>query len=132
MDHQQRPLRELSLFTGGGGGLLASHLLGWQTICAVESYPDACGILVGRQNEGLLPPFPIWDDVRTFDGLPWRGLADVVSGGFPCQDISAAGRGDGLEGERSALWWEMARVIREVRPLGVFVENSPFLLGRGT
>lgn len=84
-----------------------------------------------RQNEGHLPPFPIWDDVRTFDGRPWRGVVDVVSGGFPCQDISAAGTGDGLDGERSGLWVEMARIIGEVRPRFAFVENSPMLTSRG-
>ena len=88
-------------------------------------------MLVARQNDGILPPFPIWDDVQTFDGRPWRGLVDVVSGGFPCQDISAAGKGAGLDGERSGLWREMARIIGEVRPEYVFVENSPLLVGRG-
>lgn len=55
----------------------------------------------------------------------------MVSGGFPCQDISIAGRGDGLDGERSGLWSEYARIIREVRPRYVFVENSPMLTSRG-
>jgi DNA (cytosine-5)-methyltransferase 1 len=69
--------------------------------------------------------------VRTFDGKPWRGLVDVVSGGFPCQDISAAGKGAGLEGERSGLWSEMSRIIGEVRPRFALVENSPVLTSRG-
>ncbi|MGQ9984709.1 DNA cytosine methyltransferase, partial [Pseudomonas aeruginosa] len=73
----------------------------------------------------------MWDDVRTFDGRPWRGLVDVVSGGFPCQDISAAGNGAGIYGERSGLWREMARIVGEVRPRFVFVENSPLLVRRG-
>ena len=84
-----------------------------------------------RQNEGYLPPFPIWDDVCTFDGRPWSGIVDVVSGGFPCQDISAAGTGKGLDGARSGLWLEMARIIGEVRPAFCFVENSPMLTSRG-
>ena len=86
-------MNELALFAGAGGGILGGKLLGWRTVCAVEweQYP-AC-VLAARQNDGLLPPFPIWDDVQTFDGKPWRGIVDVVSGGFPCQDISAAGRG---------------------------------------
>lgn len=87
--------------------------------------------LMQRQNEGHLPPFPIWDDVCNFDGHPWRGVVDVVSGGFPCQDISAAGTGAGLDGERSGLWVEMARIIGEVRPAFCFVENSPMLTSRG-
>jgi len=86
---------------------------------------------MARQNDGCLEAFPIWDDVRTFDGRPWQGIVDVVSGGFPCQDISAAGKGEGIEGERSGLWSEFARIIGEVRPSFVFVENSPMLASRG-
>lgn len=124
-------LRELALFAGAGGGILGGKLLGWRTVCAVEWNPFAAGVLAARQNEGALAPFPIWDDVRTFDGKPWRGLVDVVSGGFPCQDISAAGKGAGLDGERSGMWREMARVVGEVGPEWVFVENSPMLTVRG-
>lgn len=113
------------------GGLLASRLLGWRTICAVEIDPYCQRVLAQRQLDGHLDPFPIWDDVRTFDGRPWRGLVDVVSGGFPCQDISAAGRGAGLAGSRSGLWFEQLRIIGEVRPAYVFAENSPMLRTRG-
>jgi DNA (cytosine-5)-methyltransferase 1 len=127
----QQSLNELALFAGAGGGILGGHLLGWRTICAVEWEPYPASVLCARQNEGLLPPFPIWDDIQTFDGKPWRGLVDVVSGGFPCQDISAAGKGVGIDGERSGMWREMARVIREVGPRFVFVENSPMLTSRG-
>lgn len=124
-------LRELSLFTGAGGGLLAAHLLGWKTVCAVECEPFCQNVLRARQADGLLPNFPIWDDVQTFDGVPWRGLVDVVSGGFPCQDISAAGTGRGLAGARSGLWAHMARIIGEVAPRYAFIENSPLLTRRG-
>lgn len=124
-------MNELALFAGAGGGILGGHLLGWRTVCAVEFEPYAASVLAQRQNDGILTPFPIWDDVRTFDGRPWRGLVDVVSGGFPCQDISAAGNGAGIDGERSGLWREMVRIIGEVRPRFVFVENSPLLAGRG-
>ena len=124
-------MRELALFAGAGGGILGGQLLGWHTVCAVEFAPYPASVLCARQNDGLLPPFPIWDDVRTFDGNPWRGRVDVVSGGFPCQDISAAGKGAGLSGERSGLWSEFARIIHEVRPSHVFVENSPLLTSRG-
>jgi DNA (cytosine-5)-methyltransferase 1 len=124
-------LHELALFAGAGGGILGGHLLGWRTVCAVERDPYAVGVLLARQNDGCLPPFPIWDDVSTFDGRPWRGRVDVVSGGFPCQDISAAGRGAGITGARSGLWGEMARIISEVRPRFVLVENSPMLTLRG-
>lgn len=124
-------LRELALFAGAGGGILGGHLLGWRTICAVELDPYAASVLVARQNDGILPAFPVWDDVQTFDGRPWRGLVDVVSGGFPCQDISNSGHKVGIEGSRSGLWKEMARIVREVGPRFVFVENVAALLDRG-
>ena len=124
-------LNELALFAGAGGGILGGHLLGWRTVCAVEWEPYAACVLAARQNEGILPPFPIWDDVQTFDGRPWRGIVDVVSGGFPCTDISIAGRGAGLDGENSSMWYHMARVVSEVRPRFVLVENSPMLIHRG-
>lgn len=124
-------MNELALFAGAGGGILGGKLLGWRTVCAVEWEPYAACVLAARQNDGLLPPFPIWDDVQTFDGKPWKGIVDVVSGGFPCQDISAAGKGAGIDGERSGMWKEMARIIGEVRSRFVFVENSPMLTSRG-
>jgi len=124
-------MNELALFAGAGGGILGGHLLGWRTVCAVEWEQYPASVLCARQNDGLLPPFPIWDDVQTFDGKPWRGIVDVVSGGFPCTDISIAGRGAGLDGESSSMWYHMARVVSEVRPRFVFVENSPMLIHRG-
>jgi len=124
-------MNELALFAGAGGGILGGHLLGWRTVCAVEYEPYPTSVLVTRQNEKVLSPFPIWDDVCTFDGRPWKGHIDVVSGGFPCQDISIAGSGKGLEGKRSGLWGEMSRIIGEVQPRYVFVENSPMLRSRG-
>ncbi len=124
-------IRELALFAGAGGGILGGLLAGWRTICAVEQNHYAAAVLAMRQNDGILKPFPIWDDVTTFDGTPWRGRVDVVSGGFPCQDISVNGNGIGIEGTRSGLWSHMARIIREVGPRYVFVENSPALTSRG-
>ena len=124
-------LRELALFAGAGGGILGGKLLGWRTVCAVERDAYASQILAQRQNDGILEPFPIWSDVTTFDGKPWRGIVDVISGGFPCQDISIAGKGAGIDGERSGLWAEMVRIIGEVRPGHVYVENSPMLTSRG-
>ena len=124
-------MNELALFAGAGGGILGGHLLGWRTICAVEWEPYAASVLLARQNDGILSPFPIWDDVQTFDGRPWRGRVDVISGGFPCQDISAAGKGAGITGDKSGMWFHMARIVGEVRPEYVFVENSPMLTTRG-
>jgi len=124
-------MNELALFSGAGGGILASYLLGWRTVCAVERDAYAAQVLAQRQNDGILEAFPIWSDITSFDGKTWRGIVDVISGGFPCQDISSAGKGAGIEGERSGLWSEMARIIGEVRPSYVFVENSPMLVSRG-
>ena len=124
-------MNELHLFAGAGGGILGGELLGHTTVCAVEIEPYPRKVLLQRQRDGILPRFPIWDDITTFDGNPWRGRVDVVCGGFPCQDISAAGKGAGITGARSGLWGEMARVIREVRPRYAFIENSPRLTIRG-
>ena len=124
-------MNELALFAGAGGGILGGRLLGWRTVCAVEIDAFCREVLLRRQLDGCLPKFPIWDDIRTFDGKPWKGLIDVISGGFPCQDISCAGSGKGLNGERSGLWSEMERVICEVQPQFAFVENSPMLTIRG-
>jgi hypothetical protein len=63
-------MNELALFAGAGGGILGGHLLGWRTVCAVEYNAFARSVLLARQNDGTFPPFPIWDDVRTFDGRP--------------------------------------------------------------
>jgi site-specific DNA-cytosine methylase len=88
-------------------------------------------VLLRRQADGVLPAFPVWDDVRTFDGREWAGHIDVISAGFPCQDISSAGAGAGIDGERSGLWREVVRIAGEVRPRFLWLENSPLLVGRG-
>ena len=126
-----KQLNTFHLFAGAGGGILGDLLLGHNPIgaCEIESYPR--DVLLARQRDGILPTFPIWDDVCTLDGKPWRGTVDVLCGGFPCQDISAAGKGAGITGERSGLWKEYARLIDEMRPRFVFAENSPLLRTRG-
>ena len=124
-------LNTFHLFAGAGGGILGDLLLGHNPIgaCEIEPYPR--DVLLARQRDGILPSFPIWDDVATLDGNPWRGTVDVLCGGFPCQDISSAGKGAGISGERSGLWKEYARLIGEMRPKFVFAENSPLLRTRG-
>jgi DNA (cytosine-5)-methyltransferase 1 len=73
-----------------------------------------------RQNEGHLSPFPIWDDVRTFNGSPWRGIVDVVSCGFPCQAFSRAA----TRGRKSKNLWPPAfKIIDDVQPELIFIEN---------
>jgi len=124
-------VNELHLFAGAGGGILGGQLLGHRCVCAVEIDPYAQAVLIARQNDGTFPSFQIFDDVQNFDGRPWRGIVDIVAGGFPCQDVSIAGKGAGLDGERSGLWSHFARIIGEVRPRYAFIENSPMLVNRG-
>jgi DNA (cytosine-5)-methyltransferase 1 len=113
-------VNELALFAGAGGGILGGHLLGWRCVCAVEYNAYARSVLLARQNDGTLPPFPIWDDVRTFDGRPWRGNVDIISGGFPCQAYSTAAAG---KNNADDLWPEMRRIVADVAPRYVFAEN---------
>lgn len=113
-------MNELALFAGAGGGILGGHLLGWRTRCAVEIDPYARSVLLARQRDGILPAFPIWDNVHTFDGIPWRGHIDVVSGGFPCQAYSSAASGRNTADD---LWPEMRRIVADVAPRYVFAEN---------
>ena len=124
-------LNGMALFAGVGGlerGLSESV----RTVCYVERDAYAVGVLKSRIKDKQLDDAPIWDDVTTFDGKPWRGLVDVISGGFPCQDISNAGKGAGIkDGTRSGLWFEYLRIINEVRPSFVFVENVSALTHRG-
>lgn len=123
-------LRVLDLFSGiGGFSLGLERTGGFKTVafCEIEPLPRA----VLRKH---WPYVPIYEDVRTLDAerLTNDGIGvDVICGGFPCQDISLAGEGLGIEGERSALWSEIARLTSELRPRYVIVENVAALLGRG-
>jgi len=117
----------LDLFSGIGGITLA--LSPWVTpvaYCENDEYAQA--VLIKNMVSGLLPKAPIWDDVRTLKGLP---DIDIIYGGFPCQDISITGRGKGLEGERSRLFFEIIRLVRECKPSFVFLENVPAIRTRG-
>lgn len=114
-------MNELHLFAGAGGGLLASHILGNNIVCVIERDEWCQHVLVQRQNDRIIKPFPIWDDVCTFDGKPWKGTVDLVSGGFPCQAFSNAARGRNIA--EKDLWGEMYRITREVSPTLVFAEN---------
>lgn len=125
-------MNELHLFAGAGGGILGGILLGHRTVCAVEINPYCRKVLLQRQRDGMLPRFPIWGDVTTFDGNPWRGYVDAICGGFPCQDISTANpNAVGISGSKSGLWKQMFRIIGEIRPSRVLIENSPALRKRG-
>ena len=113
-------MNELALFAGAGGGMLGTHHLGIKPVCAVERELHRRCVLAQRQNDGLIPPFPIWDDVKTFDARPWRGIIDFVSGGFPCQAFSTAARG---RNNAEDLWPEMLRIVADVAARYVYAEN---------
>lgn len=120
-------MNELALFAGAGGGILGGILCGWRCVCAVEKEPYCREVLLRRQRDGVLPMFPTWDDIRTFDGRPWRGVVDIVTAGFPCQPWSCAGQRKGENDDRN-LWPETLRVLREVGSRYVLLENVPGLL----
>ena len=125
-------LRVLDLFSGilvGGFSLGLERTGGFETVafCEIEPFPRK--VLAKHW-----PEVPCYDDVRTLtaERLAADGIAvDVICGGFPCQDISTAGKGAGLAGERSGLWSEIARLVGELRPHYVIVENVAALLSRG-
>ena len=126
-------MRELSLFTGAGGGLLGSHLLGWTPVGYVE-YDDYCQQIIAlRIADGILPEAPIFGDIKTFisEGYAdsYSGLVDIVTAGFPCQPFSVAGKGE-AENDPRNKWPETIDVIRRVRPRFAYLENPPGLLAR--
>ena len=135
MSSQQQPeaINGISLFSGIGGIDLGLKLAmpTYRTVCYVEREPYCVEVLKARIGDGCIDDAPIWDDVRTFNGRPWTGRVDIVAGGFPCQDLSCAGKRAGLECERSGLWFEMLRIVGEVRPRFVFMENVPGILKIG-
>ena len=136
-------MRVLSLFSGGGLGDYGLELAGMEIIGQVE-IDDYCQKILALR----WPEVPKWTDIKEVhywkncpihhgkdNSMCWNCIGvegiDLISGGFPCQDISQAGKGVGITGARSGLWKEMLRIIREVRPSYVLVENVSALLGRG-
>ena len=97
-------------------------------MCYVEIEPYCQEVLLYRMEGGRLDIAPIFEDVTLFRGCGWRGKVDLITGGFPCQDLSVAGKREGIDGTRSSLWREFARIIGEIRPRFVFVENVPGML----
>ena len=120
----------LDLFSGYGGITLA--LSKWVipiAYCEIDRY--ARGILLSRMSEYKLPKAPIWDDINTFPSKDFKNKVDIIYGGFPCQDISLAGNGKGLEGERSGLFFRLCKVVEEIEPSFIFLENVPAIRTRG-
>lgn len=117
-------LRGLSLCAGVGGLDLGLHLAepGYRTVCHVERNSFAAATLVARMADASLAPAPVWDDLRSFDGRPWRGRIHIVTAGYPCQPFSLAGHRKGEDDPRH-LWPEVARIVRESGPEWCFFEN---------
>ena len=125
MTTSRSKLRVLDLFSGiGGFSLGLERTGGFETVafCEIEPY---CRRVLAKHWPGV----PCYEDINEM----WfeRGMADMVTAGFPCQDISLAGQGAGLAGKRSSLWWKVRRTIRLVRPRFALLENVAALLHRG-
>ena len=122
-------LKVLDLFSGIGGFSLGLERAGMETVAFCEI--DKKARLVLNKH---WPDVPVFDDVSTLtrETLDARGISvDVICGGFPCQDISLAGKGAGLEGDRSGLWFQFHRLIKEIRPRYAIIENVSALRSRG-
>jgi DNA (cytosine-5)-methyltransferase 1 len=119
-------MKILDLFSGIGGFSLGLERAGMQTVAFCEVDPVCRQVLKKHW-----PDVPIFEDVKTLSVKDIHDTIDVICGGFPCQDISFAGKGAGLAGERSGLWYEYHRLIEEIRPRYVIIENVAALRSRG-
>ena len=126
-------MRTMHLFAGAGGGLLADLILGHTPVVAVEWEPYPCQVLRERAAEGWFPELVVWEgDVRDFDPSEYAGSVDCIHAGFPCQDISTAGKQAGVgEGTRSGLYREVLRIAGAVRPRYIFLENVAAIKSNG-
>lgn len=118
------PLRHLDLFSGIGGFALAFQRAGFETVGFCEKDAQCRKLLASK-----FPGIPISDDITTFQPEPY--CAEIVTGGFPCQDLSIAGKRAGLAGNRSGLFYQMMRIVRHVQPSFVLWENVPGLFSSG-
>lgn len=114
----------LALCAGTGGLELGTHIAipGLRTVCYVEREAAAAASLVARMEDKTLDTAPVWDNLGTFDGKPWRGVVDLITSGDPCQPNSAAGKRQGEDDDRWLLD-QVLRIIDEIRPSRVFREN---------
>lgn len=121
----------LDLFSGIGGFALAARNAGWNFDSHYFSEIEPFGIQVYEKH---FPQASNLGDIRSLDGTKLKEKHEgdwIVTGGFPCQDLSVAGKGAGINGNRSGLWFEMLRTIRQLQPKFVIVENVPVLLSQG-
>ena len=125
-------IRGISLCAGVGGLDLGLHLAipGYRTVCFVERNAHAAAALVARLADASLAPALVWDDLRSFDGRPWRNRIHILSAGYPCQPFTLSGLRKGEDDPRH-LWPEVARIVGEIAPLKVFFENVPGHLSLG-
>ena len=123
-------LRSISLCSGVGGLDLGVELgLGrLRPLCYVEREVAAARILAQRMEDQALPAAPIWSDITTFDGSRFDGMVDLVTAGFPCPDYSVAGKREGRFGKHGQVWDHVIRIICEVGPGLVVLENVPGIL----
>jgi DNA (cytosine-5)-methyltransferase 1 len=126
------PVRALSLCSGIGGlDLGVSLAVPSRVVGYVERDAYSAAVLLARMEEAALDPAPVWcGDLRGFDGRAWRGVVDLITCGFPCQPFSIAGQRRGIADERW-IWPNIARIIRDVAPGFVFMENVPGLVQSG-
>ena len=119
-------LNGLALCAGYGGLELAIERVfdEYKTVCYVEGEAFAAQHLRKKMEEGRLDEAPIWSNVKSFNGEPWRGKVDIISGGFPCQPYSSAGK-QLAENDPRDLWPDFVRIVGEVRPGFIFFENVP-------
>jgi len=117
-------LNGLALCSGFGGIELGleSRIDGFKTVCHVEGEAYAASVLVKKMEQGTIHEAPVWSNVKTFNGKPWRSKVDIITGGFPCQPHSKAGKLLGEDDPRN-LWPDVKRIISEVRPRIIFLEN---------
>lgn len=121
---QPEPIFGVSLCAGYGGLDLGLHIAepGYRTVAFVEREAHAAATLVARMEDSSLAQAPIWDDLKSFDGKPWRNSVHIVTAGYPCQPFSLSGGRRGVADPRH-LWPDVARVAAEIKPEWVFCEN---------
>lgn len=126
-------IRTMHLFAGHGGGLLADLILGHRPVVAVEWDSYACQVLRERAADGWFPGLQVWEgDVRMFNPSEYAGSVDCIHAGFPCTDLSSAGKQAGIGPEtRSGLYREALRIAGIVRPRYLFLENVADIVTNG-
>lgn len=124
--NQHDDFRGISLCAGVAGLDLGLHIAEprYRAVCHVERNSFAAATLVARMADTSLAPAPVWDDLKTFDGRPWRGRIHIITAGYPCQPFTLSGSRKGEHDPRH-LWPDVARIVSEIHPEWLFFENVP-------